>query len=220
MAKRFFLLALLISITCYSAYAQQGFPFAGEVKQYQRQDSLNFPKPGGVLFIGSSSIRRWTDMGQRFVGVPVINRGLGGTEIGQWVSYYVPYVVTPYKPAKIFIYVGDNDLAKGKSAQYVADQFSLLWQIIREKLPDAEIYFLAIKKSPARANAYNNVVIANNMIKAYIATKAKTQFVDTATPILKVGTALPDSALFVQDMVHFNSKGYDKWETVLKPYLK
>ena len=218
--KRLFLFALLITCTCCGAYAQLRFPFANEVKQFQHQDSLNFPKPGAALFIGSSSIRRWADMEQRFAGVPIINRGLGGTEIGQWVSYYVPYMVTPYKPGKIFIYVGDNDLAKGKSAQYVADQFGLLWQMIREKLPDAEIYFLAIKKSPARVNAYNNVVIANNMIKAFIATKTNTQFVDTATPILKAGTALPDSALFVQDMIHFNSKGYDKWETVLKPHLK
>jgi lysophospholipase L1-like esterase len=218
--KKHFLLALLISFTFCGAYAQQIMPFANEVKQYQRQDSLNFPKPGGALFIGSSSIRRWTDIGQRFAGVPIINRGLGGTEIGQWVSFYVPYVVTPYKPGKIFIYVGDNDLAKGKSAQYVADQFSSLWQIIREKLPDTEIYFMAIKKSPARVNAYDNVVIANNIIKAFTSTKTKTYFVDTATPILKAGTAVADSALFVQDMVHFNSKGYDKWETVLKPYLK
>lgn len=214
------MLALLISFLSCGAFAQQAIPFAGEVKQFQHQDSLNFPKPGGVLFIGSSSIRRWADMEQRFPGVPIINRGLGGTEIWQWVSYYTPYVVTPYKPGKIFIYVGDNDLAKGKSAQYVADQFSSLWQILREKLPDAQIYFMAVKKSPARANAYDNVVIANQLIKAFIDTKTKTHYVDTATPILKAGTALPDSALFVQDMIHFNSKGYDKWETVLQPYLK
>ena len=215
-----FLLALFVSLLSVVAHAQQAMPFANEVKQYQRQDSLSFPKPGGVLFIGSSSIRRWTDMERRFPGVPIINRGLGGTEIWQWVSYYVPYVVTPYKPGKIFIYVGDNDLAKGKSAQYVADQFSSLWQMIREKLPDAEIYYMGIKKSPARVQAYDNVVIANQLVKAFIATKSKTFYVDSFTPILKAGTALPDSALFVQDMVHFNSKGYDKWEAVLKPYLK
>ncbi|MFD0751452.1 GDSL-type esterase/lipase family protein [Mucilaginibacter calamicampi] len=218
--KKHFLLALLISLACCGVYAQQTFPFANEVKQFQHQDSLNFPKPGGTLFIGSSSIRRWTDMEQRFPGAPLINRGLGGTEIGQWVSYYVPYVVTPYKPAKIFIYVGDNDLAKGKTAQYVADQFSLLWQMIREKLPDAAIYFMAIKKSPARWQAYDKVDMANQIIKAITTTKTKTYFVDTATPILKAGTTLPDSALFVQDMVHFNSKGYDKWEALLKPLLK
>ncbi len=173
-----FLLALLISLFSLGAYAQQTMPFANEVKQYQRQDSLNFPKPGGVLFIGSSSIRRWTDMERRFPGVPIINRGLGGTEIWQWVSYYVPYVVTPYKPGKICIYVGDNDLAKGKSAQYVADQFSSLWQMIREKLPDSEIYYMGIKKSPARVQAYDNVVIANQLVKTFIATKTKAHYVD------------------------------------------
>jgi len=220
MAKRNFLLALLISFLSYNAYAQQGFPFANEVQQFKRQDSLNFPKPGGALFIGSSSIRRWADLEQRFADVPIIKRGLGGSELWQWVSYYTPYVVMPYKANKIFIYAGENDIAGGKSARYVAEQFSQLWQMIREKNPDAEIYFLAVKQSPSRAKYYNEVISANKMIKAFIDTKAKTQYVDVATPILKTGTAVPDSALFGPDMLHLNSKGYDKWQSVLQPFLK
>jgi len=218
--KRILLIALLGLILNSFTYAQQGLPFANEVKEYQHQDSLHFPKPGGILFIGSSSIRRWTDIGQRFAGLPVINRGLGGSELWQWVSHYTPYVVLPYRPAKIFVYAGENDLAGGKSAAYVAEQFTQLWQIIREKLPDAEIYFIGIKQSPSRAKYYNDVLQANKLIKNFIANKPKTQYIDMNIATLKPGTTVPDSSLFLQDMLHLKSVGYDKWQAVLQPYVK
>lgn len=220
MAKRNFLIALLISFLSYGANAQQGLPFANEVMLFERQDSISFPRPGGALFIGSSSIRRWADLEQRFPDVHIIKRGVGGSELWQWVSYYTPYLITPYKAAKVFIYAGENDLAGGKSARYVTEQFIQLWQMIREKNPDAEIFFLAVKQSPSRAKYYNEVLSANKMIKAFIDTKTKTQYVDVATPILKAGTAMPDSALFGPDMLHLNSKGYDKWQSALQSYLK
>ena len=48
------------------SFAQQDFPFANEIRAFKHQDSLSFPKPDGILFIGSSSIRKWTDLEQRF----------------------------------------------------------------------------------------------------------------------------------------------------------
>src|SRR5690349_1230621 len=108
-------LLLLLSAFVLRTQAQTNFPFANEVKEFKLKDSLSFPKPGGILFIGSSSIRLWDDLEQRFAGKPIIKRGLGGTEIWQWVQYYMPYVAYPYKPKKVFIYAGENDIASGKS---------------------------------------------------------------------------------------------------------
>ncbi len=34
------------------------------------------PAPGGILFIGSSSIRMWNDLERRFPEAPIIKRGL------------------------------------------------------------------------------------------------------------------------------------------------
>jgi hypothetical protein len=219
MKTKLLLLFLSIAFTT-QVFAQQGFPFDNEIRAFKHQDSLNFPKKDGILFIGSSSIRKWTDLEQRFADEPIIRRGVGGCELWQVADYYTPYILFPYAPRKIFIYAGENDIAAGKSAQSVADAFTKLWTMINQKLPSAEIYFMAIKPSPSRMKYFAEVDKANTMIKAYLSDKPKSHFIDVATVIYKQGTTMPDSSLFQSDYLHLNSKGYDKWQKVLQPYVK
>src|SRR5476651_1356730 len=145
--------------------AQQGFPFANEIRAFKHQDSISFPPKNGILFIGSSSIRLWDDLEKRFPNAPIIKRGVGGSELWQLVDYYTPYILFPYHPRKIFIYAGENDIAFGKSPQFVADEFAKLWVMIKEKLPATEIYFMSIKLSPVRAKHYAEDKLANDLIK-------------------------------------------------------
>ena len=201
------------------SFAQQDFPFANEIRAFKHQDSLSFPKPDGILFIGSSSIRKWTDLEQRFSGEPIIRRGVGGCELWQIVDYYTPYILFPYHPRKIFIYAGENDIAAGKPAKFIADEFTKLYLMIRGKLPMAEIYFMSIKPSPSRVRYYPEVYKANALVKAYLSNKPKSHYIDLVDAIYKPGTTAPDSSLFQVDYLHLNSKGYDKWQKVLQPYV-
>jgi len=219
MRTKLFLLFLAFSFST-QVHAQQGFPFADEIRAFKHQDSLNFPKKDGILFIGSSSIRKWTDLEQRFSNEPIIRRGVGGCELWQIVDYYTPYILFPYHARKIFIYAGENDIAAGKSAQFVADEFTKLWVMINQQSPSAEIYFMSIKPSPSRAKYFSEVDKANELIKTYLTGKPKSHFIDVATVIYKTGTIVPDSTLFQSDYLHLNSKGYDKWQNVLQPYVK
>src|SRR5260221_803749 len=116
-------------------YAQQGFPFADEIRAFKHQDSISFPPKNGILFIGSSSIRLWSDLEQRFPGKPIIKRGVGGCELWQLVDYYTPYILFPYKPRKVFIYAGENDIAAGKNAAFVMEKFQQLCKMIHLKFP-------------------------------------------------------------------------------------
>jgi len=200
-------------------YAQQGFPFANEIAAFKHQDSIRFPPKDGILFIGSSSIRLWTDLEQRFPGKPIIRRGVGGSELWQLVDYYTPYILFPYHPRKIFIYAGENDIAGGKNADFVFDEFKKLYAMIRKQLPEAKIYYLSIKMSPSREKYFKEVAVANNSIEKFLAGKPNSTFVDVNASILKMSTALPDSSLFKSDYLHLNSKGYDKWQVVLEPFV-
>ncbi|WP_428329840.1 GDSL-type esterase/lipase family protein [Mucilaginibacter sp.] len=200
--------------------AQQGFPFDNEIREFKHQDSLRFPPKNGILFIGSSSIRKWTDLEQRFAGKPIIRRGVGGCELWQIVDYYTPYILFPYQPRKIFIYAGENDIAGGKSGKFVFAEFQKLYEMINKKLPEATVYFMSVKQSPSRAKYYGEVIIANNLIKNYLNNKPNTAFIDVNTVILKANPAIPDSSLFGPDYLHLNNKGYDKWQQVLEPYVK
>ena len=168
--KKIFLLFLGIAIGV-QVYAQQGFPFDYEIRAFKHQDSISFPPKNGILFIGSSSIRLWGDLEQRFAGKPIIKRGVGGSELWQLVDYYTPYILFPYHPRKIFIYAGENDIAAGKSSKFVFEEFQKLFEMINRQLPGAAIYFMSIKPSPSRAKYFAEVAKADELIKNYLANK-------------------------------------------------
>jgi hypothetical protein len=218
MKARLFLLFLSIAISS-RLHAQQGFPFADEIGAFKHQDSLSFPPKNGILFIGSSSIRLWGDLEQHFAGKPIIKQGVGGCELSQLAHYYTSYILIPYHPRKIFIYAGENDIAAGKSAVFVAEQFIALCKIINRQLPDASIYFMSIKLSPSRAKYFTGVAKANGLIKNYLANKPNSTFIDVSTVLLKDNSPVPDSSLFRADYLHLNSKGYDRWQKVLEPFV-
>ena len=203
-----------------SLYGQQGFPFADEIRAFKHQDSIHFPPKNGILFIGSSSIRLWGDLEKRFPDKPIIKRGVGGSQISQLVKYYTPYILFPYQPGKVFIYDGENDIASGKSADFVADEFKKLWEMISNQMPEAKIYYMSIKPSPSRLKYLDEIGEANNLIKNYLLNKPNSTYIDLSAPIFKHGTSMPDSSLFRADYLHLNSKGYDKWQQVLEAYLR
>jgi hypothetical protein len=219
MKVKLILIFLSIAIST-QLHAQTSFPFDNEIREFTHQDSLNPPAKDGILFIGSSSIRKWTDLEQRFAGKPIIRRGVGGCELWQLVDYFTPYILFPYHPRKIFIYAGENDIAGGKSGKFVFEQFEKLWILINKKLPGADVYFMSIKPSPSRAKFFGEVEIANKLIKNYLANKPNSTFVDVSTVILKDNSTVSDSTLFEPDYLHLNSKGYDRWQKVLEPYIK
>jgi hypothetical protein len=219
MKLKLFLVFLSIAIST-QLRAQQGFPFADEIRAFKQQDSISLPPKNGILFIGSSSIRLWSDLEQHFAGKPVIKRGVGGCELSQVVDYYTPYILFPYQPGKIFIYAGENDIAAGKSGAVVFKEFIALCKIINRQLPNAAIYFMSIKMSPSREKYFKEVAVANELIKNFLANKPNTAFIDVNTVILKTSTSMPDSALFRPDNLHLNSKGYALWEHVIEPYVK
>ncbi|RFZ90155.1 hypothetical protein D0C36_23225 [Mucilaginibacter conchicola] len=214
------IILLVLAFAGLGAHAQKGFPFDNEIRDFKHQDSLKFPPKHGILFIGSSSIRKWTDLEQRFANKPIIRRGVGGCTIEQLVNYYTPYIMYPYQPRKIFIYAGENDIAEGKSGEFTARQFYQLWAMIKQNLPNAEIYFMSIKPSPSRAKYFPEVRRANTLVKSFLKGKRKSHYVDVASVILDAKTQQPDTSLFESDMLHLNTKGYDKWQAVLLPLVR
>jgi len=90
-----------------------------DIRRFEDQDRKKPPAQGGIVFVGSSTIRRW-DLAKSFPGLPAVNRGFGGSHMTDSLRY-VDRIVTPYHPRVVVVYAGDNDLASGKSPQRVAD---------------------------------------------------------------------------------------------------
>ncbi len=183
-------------------------------------DALNGDSPlqGGVLFTGSSSIRFWKDPVKDFKDDKILNRGFGGSQIIDLIENF-DQVILKYNPSKIIIYSGDNDIQEGKSAEYVYGDFCVLFGMIKAKLPNTKVYYIAIKPSLIRWDNVLEMNRANIMINEYLNAQQNGSFVDIFSPMIGLD-GKPDVKLFVNDSLHLSDKGYKLWTKILAPYIK
>jgi lysophospholipase L1-like esterase len=216
MYKRLLLLSALF-LCGFSLLAQNPQRFQGEIDKYAKEAaSVNNKKL--ALFTGSSSIRIWDDMAERFPKKNVLNRGFGGSSMSD-LLYYTDELIFKYSPSKIFIYEGDNDIASGKTPeQILADAKTILGQV-REKLPKkVKVYFISAKPSVSRWNLKDKYVDFNKQLEDWTKTEANVDYIDVWTPMLQPSGEVMDD-IFREDNLHMTSKGYDIWEKVIGPYL-
>ena len=188
-----------------------------EIAAFEAMDRTNPPPKGGVLFVGSSSIRLWKDIATDFPSLKVVSRGFGGSQIPDTTDF-AERIIFPYEPSKIVLYAGDNDIARGHSPQRVLSDFRELVEKVHAKLPKTKIYFLAIKPSPSRWHLSPQGSEANKLIKAYCRFRPKLEYIDVWSPLMKEGK--PDPALFEKDRLHLNREGYARWKKVIEKALK
>jgi lysophospholipase L1-like esterase len=192
--------------------------WAGDIDKFTAADAAQPPAAGGVVFVGSSSIRLWTTLAEDFPGVPVLNRGFGGSEMAD-SAFYAGRIVIPYQPRLVVVYAGENDINSGKTPETVLADFQAFRAKVHAALPATKIIYLSIKESPSRAKVRPQVQAANRLIAADCATDPRCTFVDVATPLLDAaGGYRPE--LFREDQLHMKPAGYAIWTRVLAPYLK
>jgi lysophospholipase L1-like esterase len=195
-------------------------PFWNEIVEFKRKDSIQHPPANAILFVGSSSFRKWTNVQTDFPGYTIINRGFGGSTFED-VIRYAKDIIYPYHPKQVVIYCGDNDLATGKkmTGKKVFKRFARLYDMIRKHLGnDIDILFVSIKPSPSRVNLMPEMEQANDLIRNFMAQRSHATFVDVYHLMLNT-QGLPMDNLFVNDKLHMNDKGYKLWQQALQPYL-
>ena len=207
-------------VMCAGFVTAQNAPFYSEIQSFKKQDSIHFPPKHAVLFLGSSSFRKWTDVQKAFPNYQVINRGFGGSTFPDAIRY-LDQIVYPYQPRQIFIYEGDNDLASSNkiTADSVFNRFKELFFLLRKNLPQTTIDFVSIKPSPSRQNLMPEMEKANALVKDFLKDKKNAAFIDVYHSMLDKN-GLPDKSIFGPDELHMNAKGYAIWQKIIKPYLR
>jgi len=191
--------------------------FASEIAAFEKDDHQNAVPHDCILFVGSSTIRLW-QTADAFSGLPVVNRGFGGSTIAD-VNYYFDRIVAKYAPRTIVFYSGDNDIAAGRSPNAVVGDFQTFMTRTHEKLPDTRIIFLSVKPSPLRWQMWPKMQEVNARVQALSEKNDYLTYVDTAPTILGEGGE-PRKDLFRDDGLHMNEKGYEAWNKLLAPHLK
>lgn len=188
-----------------------------DIQAFEASDKTNPPPSDAILFVGSSSIRMWKTLAEDFPGVPVINRGYGGSEMEDTL-FFADRIVLPYRPKQIFVYAGDNDVAAGKSPERIAKDFEAFVKKVHHSLPEARIAYISIKPSGARLKLMPIMREANRLIAEYAATDQRLAFVDVFNPMLNQDGE-PKEELFLDDKLHLNKKGYELWTSLVRPHI-
>lgn len=186
------------------------------IAEFEAQDRDHPVAPGGILFLGSSSIRMW-ELGKWFPDMPVLNRGFGGSEVSDSLFFF-DRVVLPYRPSSIVFYAGDNDIAKSKSAETVTKDFSALATKVWEHFPETRILFIGIKPSTARWNLYPEMKKVNEAIRRMAQSETRLIFVDVESVMLGED-GLPRPDFLQKDGLHMTDAGYAAWTKLVSPLL-
>ena len=74
------------AILCASSVAAQPVDrWEKDIAAFEAADKMTPPQKGGIVFVGSSTIRRW-DTAAYFPDLKIINRGFGGSEMADAVT--------------------------------------------------------------------------------------------------------------------------------------
>lgn len=206
--RRFFVLSAALFSPCWLLALAPADParFEKAVQAFEAEDAAKAPPKDVTLFVGASNIRRWESLQGRFKKTPVLNRGFGGSHLAD-VVHFADRIVIKYKPKRVYLNTGGNDLHSGRAPEEVLSAFDAFVAKVSKALPKTKLAFLSIPPSPARWSEVEQVKKANSLISASCA-KNGVDFIDTFTLLLG-GDGRPRPECYIEDKLHFSEAGYD-----------
>jgi hypothetical protein len=188
-----------------------------EIAALEAMDREHPPSKGGVLFIGSSTIRRWKTLDTDFPDHQVINRGFGWSEIMD-STHFAERIIFPYEPRMIVLRAGGNDIHAGKSPEQVFADYKAFVAKARARLPKVRIVFISISPSPARWTERDACKALNALIEKHTRWRPSLKYLETYDMVLGPD-GQPRPELFVADKLHFSPEGYRLLADRVRPLL-
>ena len=202
------LVALMIGLLIRSQNqaADQPDYFEEEILVFENADSVSFPEPGQIVFVGSSSVRFWDSLIKGMKPLPIIQRGFGGAHM-EHVLHNLNRVV----------FVGVNDIGSGKTPTHVGNNFRIFVDRISASLPQTDIWLMSMKPSKARWDKWSQMLEVNEHLIQLARENEHVFFEDTGATLLN-SQGTPDD-VYIFDGLHLNEEGYTRWINHLKPVL-
>ena len=222
--KKFLLLGCCL-FCCFLINAQVDEPdFSFRPKTYPvqvRQFKTYSDSKKDIIFLGNSITARakWNEL----LELPnARNRGISGDTTFGILERLDE--VTEGQPEKIFILIGINDISRDFPDEVILQNYKEIINRIQKESPRTKIYIetiLPVNKSfEAYKRHYNkdeHILYINNQLRK-IAPEMGVTLIDIYPYFLDDQDRL--AADFTDEGLHLNEKGYLKWATILKPYLK
>lgn len=187
--------------------------------------------PGETVLFGHSILYRF-DIAHYFPNAHIYNNGLDGATSHQ-LLYLHDYAIKLYKPNKLFLMIGTNDLNEehGKHVAGHAHQGDVLdiafnvnnlLAIFERNYHIDQIYIvspLPVSKEKITRNRNNRSLWLLGKEYKELALNfdgAVVKYIDMYPEFLKDGEMNPE---YTTDGLHLSKKGYDKFASLIEPYI-
>ena len=170
-----------------------------------------------IIFLGNS-ITDGAEWFELFDGnVNIKNRGIGGDDTDGILERLEE--VTESKPAKIFIMIGTNDLAFGKTAEYVVSNYVKIIEQIKSDSPKTQIYIQSVLPvdDALHYTRPNKEILKINTQLVELSSKYKLTYIDLM-PIFQAENGKLKKEYTI-DGLHINGEGYIQWKKAIEKYL-
>ncbi|MCR8668705.1 family 20 glycosylhydrolase [Aestuariibaculum sp. M13] len=175
-----------------------------------------------IIFLGNSITEggNWKTL---FPKYNVINRGISG-DVTDGILNRIDEVAAS-QPSKVFLLAGTNDMAHGRSVDYVLKGIQDIVEAINEKSKNTEIYIQSIlpvnpyigeRFAGHKAN-HQKIMEANKLLED-LAKTLNIEYIDLHKAMRNKERYLKTE--YTHDGLHLTEKGYARWKQVIKKYVK
>jgi len=222
--KKMLLCSLLINLSTipivgyfiYKKYKQVTSVSAADQRRENRIDMFNMleTNENEIVFVGDSHIERchWDEL---FNKPTIMNRGIGGDNSNGLLNRIEE--IAAMSPLKLFIMIGINDIIIGRNPEAIILNYEKIIDKMKVASPSTQLFVHSVLPSNDKKWVWDKidpykVIEVNNklaLLKGCIYIDLYSEFVT-------------DKSLnrdFTTDGLHLSGKGYQKWKSVIEPYL-
>jgi lysophospholipase L1-like esterase len=219
--NRFFLpLLTVLSFSSFAQPAKWDSTFRPNNYDLRVEQFRSYPNAStDIIFLGNS-ITDYTDWNELLGLNTARNRGISG-DITFGILQRLDEV-TEGKPAKVFILIGINDIARNIPDSVILDNYRKMVRRIKAASPATKIYFhtlLPVNNEFTARNHFNkdeHIHYVNKGIKE-LGVQEGITIIDLYPHFLNADQKLDKK--YTADGLHLTAAGYEVWVRLLKPYL-
>ena len=190
-----------------------------DIETLEQRDVVQRDPEDAILFIGSSSIRRWDTIEIDMRPYQVVQRGYGGAKYSD-LAVFAKRLIHPHKYNALVVFVANDVQGKSgdHSPQQVEECARYIVEVSRKHQPQSPVFFIEITPTRKRFSAWPLIRKANARLQQLALSMPDVYFIATADHFLDP-SGNPRDELFVDDQLHLNSNGYKKWSTLIRREL-
>ncbi|MBE0648353.1 MAG: GH92 family glycosyl hydrolase [Bacteroidales bacterium] len=208
------------TIMAYDKFAEDMAAWNKAVRAYYYHKKEHFellPNTGHEIIFLGNSITDNCEWAELFQNPNVKNRGIGGDDTDGVLERLDE--VTSSHPDKIFLMIGTNDLAYGKSVAHVLENYRRIVEQVKKDSPETILYIesvLPVEDYIHYSRPTDSIMTINEGLKKLAAANGLT-YIDLFPLFANDKNRL--NMDYSIDGLHLNGKGYIRWKEEIEKYI-